>query len=220
MRGVESSLVPYLVLLPLMLRLSISAAPVEAPAPNSSWIGVTFIPGASASAVGTLSRWRADFGPADRLASFQGSAPAVAVEYSHGYQVRLRIHRDASFAMLPLFAAEAVVGEKLFNNPNSQGLKTTHAWLNVGILGLFGLDTVTGVWNLKEGWHNPEGRTRRLLHSLLMLTADVGFVATDRLAPNRRAVAAGNTSGAVTHRDVAITSISVASLGYAIMIFR
>ncbi|HEY6356604.1 MAG TPA: hypothetical protein VIX35_00085, partial [Vicinamibacterales bacterium] len=213
-------LVPYLALLPLVLRLSIHAAALELPAPNSAWIRVTFVPGEAALAAEASSSWRADFGPPDHLASFQGSAPAVAVEYSHGYHVRLRIHRDASFAMLPLFAAEAVVGEKLFKNPNSQGLKTTHGWLNAGILGLFGLDTVTGVWNLKEGWHNPEGRARRLIHSLLMLTADVGFVATDRLAPSRRAVAAGNTSGAVTHRDVAIVSISVASLGYAIMIFR
>ena len=211
---------PYLALLPLMLRLSIPAAALEPPAPNAAWIGVTFVPGEPASGARASSGWHADFGPADRLAPLQGSAPAVAVEYSHGYQVRLRIHRDASFAMLPLFAAEAVVGEKLFHNPNSQGLKTTHGWLNVGILGLFGLDTVTGVWNLKEGWHNPEGRARRLIHSLLMLTADVGFVATDRLAPNRRAVAAGNTSGAVTHRDVAVVSISAATVGYVIMIFR
>jgi hypothetical protein len=82
------------------------------------------------------------------------------------------------------------------------------------------LDTVTGVWNLKEGWHDPNGRVRRLVHGLLMLTADVGFVATDRLAPSRRAVAAGNTSGAVTHRDVAIASISAATIGYVIMLFR
>jgi hypothetical protein len=53
-----------------------------------------------------------------------------------------------------------------------------------------------------------------------MLTADVGFVATDRLAPNRRAVAAGNTSGAVTHRDVAAISMSAATVGYLIMVFR
>jgi len=126
--------VPYLVLLPLMLRLSISAAPVEAPAPNSSWIGVTFVPGASASEAELSSCWRVDFGPADRLAAFQGSAPAV--RWSTARLSRAPSHPSrCSFAMLPLFAAEAVVGEKLFNNPNSQGLKTTHAWLNVGILG-------------------------------------------------------------------------------------
>jgi hypothetical protein len=211
----------YLALLPLMLRLSMPAATIEARAANAAWIGVTFIADASPSAAAASRHWPVDFRSFDRVVSFQGSAPVpVAVEYSHGYQVRLRIHKDSSFAMLPLFAAEAIVGEKLFKNPDSSGLKTTHGWLNVGILGLFGLDTLTGVWNLKEGWHDPNGRVRRLVHGLLMLTADVGFVATDRLAPSRRAVAAGNTTGAVTHRDVAIVSISAATVGYVIMIFR
>jgi hypothetical protein len=209
----------YVALLPLMLRLSTSAAAVQAPAQNAEWITATFLAGAPPSTVEASCCWRADFRSADRFESFQGSAPApVAVEYSHGYQVRLRIHKDASYAMLPLFAAEAFVGEKLFKNPNSGGLKTAHAWLNVGILGLFGLDTITGVWNLKEGWHDSNGRVRRLVHSLLMLTADVGFVATDRLAPNRRVVAAGGSAS--THRNVAIASISAATVGYAIMLFR
>jgi|SRR5579863_8863246 len=212
---------PYVVLLPLMLRLSMPAASSEARAPNAAWISATFLGDDTSSAAGGPRDWPVDFRSFNRAGPFQGSAPVpVAVEYSHGYQVRLRIHKDASFAMLPLFAAEAVVGEKLFNNPDSRGLRTTHAWLNVGILGLFGLDTITGVWNLKEGWHDPNGRVRRLVHSLLMLTADVGFVATDRLAPNRRAVAAGVTSGAVTHRDVAIASVSTATVGYLIMLFR
>jgi hypothetical protein len=209
----------YLALLPLMLRLSIPAATVESRAPNAAWISATFLGGDTPSAAGASCGWRADFRSADRVEAFQGSAPApVAVEYSHAYQVRLRIHKDSSFAMLPLFGAEAIVGEKLFKNPNSRGLRTTHAWLNVGILGLFGLDTITGVWNLKEGWHDPNGRVRRLAHGLLMLTADVGFVATDFLAPNRRAVAAGGSAS--THRNVAIASISTATLGYVIMLFR
>jgi hypothetical protein len=212
---------PYLALLPLMLRLSIPAATVESPAPHAAWISATFLGDDAPSAAGASGCWPAGFRSSDHAVSFQGSAPApVAVEYSHAYQVRLRIHKDSSFAMLPLFAAEAVVGEKLFKSPNSSGLKTTHAWLNVGILGLFGLDTITGTWNLKEGWHDPNGRVRRLAHSLLMLTSDVGFVATDFLAPSRRAVAAGNTSGAVTHRTVAIASISTATVGYLLMLFR
>jgi hypothetical protein len=143
----------------------------------------------------------------------------VAVEYSHGYSVRLRIHKDASFAMLPLFGAEAVVGQKLFNNPTSRGLKTAHGALNVGLLGLFAVDSVTGLWNLKEGWDQPKGHVRRHVHSLLMLTADGGIVATSLKATNRRDEAA-NSSAANTHRAVAVTSISAATVGYLIMIFR
>jgi hypothetical protein len=205
-----------LALLPLVLTLTAPADARQAPSVNQTWVGVSFLPGPSRAP--SVAPRPLDFRRSDVVQS--GAPPQVAFEYSDGYKKRLRVHKDASYAMLPLFGAEAIVGEKLFSNPNSQGLKTAHGWLNVGILGLFGLDTITGVWNLKEGWQDPHGRTRRLIHSLLMLTADVGFVATDRLAPNRRAVAAGNTSGAVTHRDVAVVSISAATVGYLIMVFR
>jgi hypothetical protein len=205
-----------LTLLPLVLTLTAPADARPAPPVNQTWAGVSFLPGPSPAR--TLTSRPVDFRRSDVVQS--GPPPQVAFEYSDGYKARLRVHRDASYAMLPLFAAEAVVGEKLFKSPNAQGLRTAHGWLNVGILGLFGVDTVTGLWNLKEGWHDPHGRARRLIHSLLMLTADVGFVATDRLAPSRRAVAAGNTSGAVTHRDVAVVSISAATVGYLIMVFR
>lgn len=207
-----------LTLLPLILTLTAPADARPSPSVNQTWAGVSFLPAPSPVPTAASHPWPLDFGVSDAVQS--GPPPQVAFEYSDGYKKRLRVHRDASYAMLPLFGAEAVVGEKLFTNPNSQGLKTAHGWLNVGILGLFGLDTITGVWNLKEGWQDPHGRTRRLIHSLLMLTADVGFVATDRLAPNRRALAAGNTSGAVTHRDVAVASISAATVGYLIMVFR
>jgi hypothetical protein len=205
-------------MLSLMLTLTAPASALSAPSLNQTWAGVSFMPGPSPELTAVPHSWPIDFRPSDAIQG--GPPPQVAFEYSDGYKKRLRVHRDASYAMLPLFAAEAVVGEKLFKNPNAQGLRTAHGWLNVGILGLFGVDTITGVWNLKEGWHDPQGRARRLIHSLLMLTADVGFVATDRLAPSRRAVAAGNTSGAVTHRDVAVVSISAATVGYLIMVFR
>jgi hypothetical protein len=209
---------PAVSLLALTLTLTTPTADwqhgLPAASANHTWAGVSFVVPS-----GSSGPWGLDFRAADAVQA-AGSAPAKVFEYSDAYRTRLRIHKDASFAMLPLFAAEAVVGEKLFHNPNAGGLRTLHGVLNVGILGLFGLDTVTGLWNLKEGWQDPQGRVRRLIHSLLMLTADVGFVWTDRLAPSRRAIAAGNTSGAVTHRDVAAASISVATIGYLIMIFR
>ena len=95
-----------------------------------------------------------------------------------------------------------------------------HGVLSAGILGLFAVDTVTGVWNLKEGWKDPQGRTRRLLHGLLMLTADVGFVATDLTAPHFRETTGMWTGSRSQHRSLAIGSISVATLGYLIMIFK
>src|SRR4051812_1046446 len=83
----------------------------------------------------------------------QGSAPpATVVEYSDAYRTRAKIHKIASFATLPLFAAEGVVGQKLYNariNLEDTGtLKTTHLALAAGIGGLFGVNSVTGLWNL------------------------------------------------------------------------
>ena len=44
--------------------------------------------------------------------------------------------------------------------------------LAAGVAVLFGVNTVTGVWNLWEGSRNPSGRTKRLVHGILMLCAD------------------------------------------------
>ena len=76
--------------------------------------------------------------------------PAVApIEYSHAYQTRLKIHKIASFAILPLFATELILGQSLYDDGGS-GKKDAHVAVGVGIGTLFGINTVTGVWNLLE----------------------------------------------------------------------
>src|SRR5512147_386210 len=50
-------------------------------------------------------------------AESQTAAPARAVEYSDAYRMRAKIHRIASFATLPLFATEGVLGQSLYNDP-------------------------------------------------------------------------------------------------------
>ena len=40
-----------------------------------------------------------------------------AIEYSDAYGVRLSIHHYASYATIPLFAAEFALGQSLYNNP-------------------------------------------------------------------------------------------------------
>src|SRR5262249_17979188 len=78
----------------------------------------------------------------------------VAIQHSDAYQTRAKIHKYASFATLPLFAGELALGQSLFNSPdNSSGKRGLHAAVGAGIIGLFGLNTVTGSWNLfGEGW--------------------------------------------------------------------
>lgn len=141
-----------------------------------------------------------------------------AVEYGNFYTVRLTIHRYASYATLPLFVAEYALGRSLYNRPpdsTSSSLRSAHGVVAIGIAGLFGLNTVTGGWNLWDARKDPAGRTRRYVHSALMLLSDAGFVATgaltpshDTLDPNRRSL----------HRTVAIASMGTALAGYLMML--
>jgi len=142
--------------------------------------------------------------------------PVVATEYSHAYQVRAKLHRYASFAMLPLFATEIALGQSLYNTPDD-GKKTAHAIVGAGIGSLFAINTVTGAWNLWDSRKDTGGRKRRLTHGLLMMAADAGFLATAMLAPDDEH---GNfTDARSTHRAVAITSIGLATAGYLTMMF-
>ena len=108
------------------------------------------------------------------------------------------------------------VGQSLYNDP-TEGKKTAHLAVATGIGALFAVNTVTGVWNLMEGRHDPNGSRRRWVHGLLMLGADAGFLATAMTAPENEH---GSVEGSrATHRAIAFTSISAASAGYLIMLF-
>jgi hypothetical protein len=146
---------------------------------------------------------------------------AAAVEHSDGYQTRAKIHKYASFATLPLFAAEVALGQSLANGTESNGKKTAHAVVGAGIVGLFAVNTVTGAWNMfGEGRQDTEGRGLRLAHGLLMMAADVLFVATTAAAPSsHRNGGVTFNSDPTTHRNLAIASVSVGTLGYLIMLF-
>jgi hypothetical protein len=154
-----------------------------------------------------------DAAPADT-----GQVRPRAVEYSEGYGKRLEIHRIASYAELPLFAAEFIVGQKLLSDERNTGtapggLKTTHTILAGGLGVLFAVNTVTGVWNMVEARHDPAGRTRRTIHGLSMLVADAGFLWTASLANGAR----HSDAQATRHRNVAIASISVATASTLMM---
>jgi hypothetical protein len=136
----------------------------------------------------------------------------VAFEYSEGYQKRKKIHVYASLAMLPLFVTQFALGNSLWDD-STEGKKTAHVVVGSSIGVLFGLNTVTGVWNLWEGRKNPEGRARRLTHGLMMLGADAGFFATALLAPGD-----DGSGDRDTHRAVALTSIGVATASYLFML--
>jgi hypothetical protein len=146
----------------------------------------------------------------------------VAIEYSDGYELRAKIHKYASFATLPLFATELALGQSLYNTTgrSSGGTRTAHQVVGTSIGVLFGVNTVTGVWNLWEARKDPNGRTRRIVHGLLMLSGDAGFLATTASAPShgRNGLVTFDTDKN-THRTIAITSIGLASAGYLVMLF-
>jgi hypothetical protein len=76
---------------------------------------------------------------------------AAAIEHSDAYQTRAKIHKYSSFATLPLFAVEIALGQSLYNNTpgvKPGGNRTVHAFVGARIVGLFGLNTVAGTWNL------------------------------------------------------------------------
>jgi hypothetical protein len=167
--------------------------------------------------------------PAERFPLARGKTirPVIALpdsvqglfEYSDGYVTRLDIHRVASYATLPLFVAQVVIGEVLLRNVGDQPkwAKVAHGPLAGALAGLFVVNTVTGGLNLLEARRDPNVESRTLIHSMLMLIADAGFVWTG-LTVSKAGTVAPNGRVRTTHRKVALIAMGVATTGYLIMI--
>jgi hypothetical protein len=156
---------------------------------------------------------------AGTVAPASGDDPQL-IEYSDAYFTRLTIHKWASYLTVPLFVSQYIVGQKLVNGEGTDQLRNIHGALGAGIGALFVVNTVTGGWNAIEARKDPEGKNRRTLHSVLMLLADAGFVATGMLA-NESENEGGYSSGPAdnnTHKNVALASMATALVSYAIML--
>lgn len=140
------------------------------------------------------------------------------VELSDGYYRRNTIHHVASYAMLPLFAAQYVSGRRVYADlaDAPRWATRTHQAAATGVAALFVVNTVTGGWNLWEGRRETEGRGRRFVHSALMLAADAGFAYTGLLAEGAEEDFTVRNRG--LHRSVALTSVGVAAAGYLVML--
>jgi len=148
----------------------------------------------------------------------------VAFEYSDGYKVRAKIHKIASIATLPLFVAGYLVGSDLYNHPGdvTDAKRSTHTALAASTGVLFGINSVTGVWNMVEARKDPNRSKRRTIHGILMLIADAGFVATGATAPDSEHESVNGEGGGgsrSTHRAIALTSMGIATVSYLIMLF-
>jgi hypothetical protein len=177
--------------------------------------------------------WRVDWLPVEtavpampplRIASSAAAAQQTsnqpvhpaAVTHSDAYLMRAKVHRIASWATLPLFASQLALGAAIYDGDGGWK-KGAHGVVGAGIVGLFGVNTATGVWNLfGESW-NDSGRGMRLVHGLLMIAADAGFVATSLSTPSEHR-GLDFVADRDTHRNLAITSIGLGTAGYLIML--
>jgi uncharacterized membrane protein YidH (DUF202 family) len=139
-----------------------------------------------------------------------------AFRLSEAYAFRVRVHKVASYATLPLFVAEYAAGDQLFKKSDAAPAwaRSSHGVLAGGVAGLFAINTLTGSLNWWETRSQEDGRTWRTVHSALMLLADAGFAATGALAEE----AEESQANRKLHRSVAVTSMSVAAVSYLMML--
>jgi len=140
-----------------------------------------------------------------------------AYEYSDGYTLRNTIHRRLSYAMLPLFAMSYLSGDQILAKGDDAPAwaRSMHRPAATGSAVLFGVNAVTGTWNLIEGRRDPNGRTKRVIHSVLFMGASAGFV----YSGTRLANAAEQSSvKRRQHRDVNLVSMGVSTASWLLML--
>jgi hypothetical protein len=137
-----------------------------------------------------------------------------AVQYSDQYYTRLQIHRVGSWLELPVFGTEYWLGQKLINDaPPAGWVKPTHTSVALILGGLFVVNTATGLANLYESRASTDDRLLVWTHSALMIAADAGFIATAAVSGD----AHHSVQGRDRHRNVALTSIGIATVGTLVM---
>jgi hypothetical protein len=160
--------------------------------------------------------WNADltFAPDSSVPSDTIRRRPRAIDYSDAYYKRLTIHRIGSYAMLPLFAAEYALGQRLLTGTYPpRWIKPAHGAVAGGLGVLFTVNTVTGGWNLWDARHDESDRTRRFLHTGLMLASDAGFAWAGAIGGSSN----NSLAAAHKHRNVAIGSMAISTVGTAMM---
>lgn len=146
-----------------------------------------------------------------------------AVTLSDGYYTRLDIHRIASYGTLPLFLLEYLAGQKLLEEGSGAPLwaEKVHKPAAYLVAGLFTVNTVTGLWNLAEAQKVESGKTRRWVHSIMMLAADVGFIYGASVAPSTQKIddriESGTRGGWTPHKATTVASMGVATAALVMM---
>jgi hypothetical protein len=203
-----------------------SVAPLEVMSPGhrveTTHIGLRR---AASAAEGVGLRWSPDTICANSCAGIAEIAADTgrrkSVAYSDGYARRVTIHRWLSFAMLPLFATSYITGDRVIRDGGCDGrprapdwacnIHPVAAWTTAGV---FGVNTITGGWNLWEGRKDPEGRTRRFLHAAAFVVANAGFVYAGSLGDE----ASEDRDVRNRHRTVALSSMGLSTASWLLML--
>jgi hypothetical protein len=140
-----------------------------------------------------------------------------SIEIGDWYERRLRIHRYGAYAMIPLFAFQAAAGNELYHKGSGAAgwARTGHRVGATGLATVFGVNTVTGLWNLWDSRAAEQGRTRRTIHALLMLASDAGFTYAGIKLSNEAEESADKRR---QHRNMAYASMGVALTGAGMMV--
>jgi hypothetical protein len=140
-----------------------------------------------------------------------------AIEVSEWYERRLRIHRYGAYATLPLFVFQAAAGNELYQKGSGAPgwARNGHRVGATALATVFTVNTVTGLWNLWDSRAVPQGRTRRAIHTVLMLASDAGFAyAGIKLSEDAEQSAEARRK----HRNTAYASMGVAVTGAGMML--
>ena len=223
--------------LPLPFALLVLAAADTTPARPRDTAAPDSAPPATLALVVLLPATAVRFAPPAPPAATPRVAPTAAdtgrrraVEHSDAYYTRLTIHRWASWATVPLFAAQYAAGQQLLDKGDDapSWAKQAHPALAGGVAALFAVNGVTGGWNFWESRHEPGAR--RKAHTVLMLLSGAAFTASGFTAPESedgggfeddgRPRDLGDDDGrsANTHRTLAISGMALALAGYALML--
>jgi len=140
-----------------------------------------------------------------------------SIQVSDWYERRLRIHRYLAYTTIPLYAFQAIAGNQLFQESSGapEWAKTGHRVGATALAAVFTVNTVTGLWNLWDSRSAPQGRTRRTIHTILMLASDAGFTYTGIKLSNE---AENSLAKRKQHRNLAYASMGVAIAGSGMML--
>jgi len=140
-----------------------------------------------------------------------------SVQISEWYERRLRIHRYLAYTTIPLYAFQAIAGNQLYQESNGapEWAKTGHRVGATALATVFTVNTVTGLWNLWDSRSVSQGRTRRTIHTILMLASDAGFTYAGVKLSNE---AENSAEKRKDHRNLAYASMGVAITGSGMML--